>query len=504
MNVYQKRPIFRRRSESSVYRMFFWIVLILGGIWLIRSVQRGDIKPLFQPAPTPTRIAASYALEGEALFTAGKLEDSKDPDGNVTTGAISAYREAVRLNPTDAESWARLARIQTYSTALLTTDPQIKARLAEALDSINQAVELAPDDSLVHAVRAFVLDWNSNPALVCSLEEVTSKGTCKASISFLTQANQEAERALQLDSKNALALAFFAEILVDQQRWTQADQYIGQALELDPSLMDVHRVHAYVLESAAQYALAIEAYDRAIAIAPNLTFLYMRSGANYRRLGFASMMRDPTQDSTKNPLFLQSLDYFAQAARINDQLQVYDPVPYVSIAKTYSQMGQFFIAIRNMQKAIEYQPDNPNLYGELGILYHKNRNYENGILALKCALRGCTAEESCPARGDCGKADVPTEVKPLSLSPSTIYFFDVYGSELAALSRPSQNYCSDALGVFAEIRAGGFDSDPNIANDIRAGEEICRSLAEGNVTSPSPHTTGTPGGGLGRMPTPTP
>lgn len=503
MNVQQKRPIFRRRAESNVYRMFFWIVLILGGIWLIRAVQQGDIKPLFQPAPTPTRIAASYALEGEALFTAGKLEDSKDPNGNIiTTGAITAYREAVRLNPTDAESWAKLARIQIYSTALLTTDPQIKARLAEALDSINKAVELAPDDSLVHAVRAFVLDWNSNPNLVCTLEEVTSKGACKASVGFLTEANQEAERALQLDNTNALALAFSAEILVDQQRWAQADQAITQALERDPSLMDVHRVHAYVLESAAQYSLAIEAYDRAIAIAPNLTFLYMRSGANYRRLGFASIVRDPTQDPTKNPLFLQSLDYFAQAARINNQLQVYDPAPYVSIAKTYSQMGQFFIAIRNMQKAIEYQPGNPNLYGELGILYHKNRNYENGILALKCALRGCTADESCPARGDCGEADVPTEVKPLALSPSTLYFFDVYGSELAALSRPSQNYCADALTVFDEIRAGGFDTDPNIANDIRAGEDICRSLADGNLTSPAPQSTGTPEVGMTATPTP--
>src|SRR5258706_9507329 len=73
MNVYQKRAIFRRRNESSVYRMFFWVVLILGGIWLIRSVQRGEVKPLFLPTATPTRFARSYALEGDAQFTAGPL-----------------------------------------------------------------------------------------------------------------------------------------------------------------------------------------------------------------------------------------------------------------------------------------------------------------------------------------------------------------------------------------------------------------------------------------------
>ena len=61
MNIYHKRAIFRRRDESNVYRMFFWVILILGGIWLIRSVQQGDVKPLFLPTATPTRFAESYA-----------------------------------------------------------------------------------------------------------------------------------------------------------------------------------------------------------------------------------------------------------------------------------------------------------------------------------------------------------------------------------------------------------------------------------------------------------
>ena len=159
--------------------------------------------------------------------------------------------------------------------------------------------------------------------------------------------------------------------------------------------------------------------------------------------------------------------------RINEQLDVNDPVPYLSIAKTYSQMGQFFIAIRNVQKTIEFQPDNPVLYGELGVLYHKNRNYETGILALECAVRGCTAEQSCPARGDCGPNDVPAEVKGLPLSASTIYYYDIYASELAALSTPKKSYCPEALEIASEIEASEFDSDPNIAADIVVVRNIC-------------------------------
>jgi tetratricopeptide (TPR) repeat protein len=447
MNVYQKRAIFRRRNESSVYRMFFWVVLILGGIWLIRSVQRGEVKPLFLPTATPTRFAQSYALEGDAQFTAGQLDAS-----------ITAYQEAARVDPTNAQVLAQLARIQTYSSAMLVNDDAIKIRLADALDSAKKAVEIAPDDSYSHAVYAFALDWNANPTLVDN-DKVQE---------LLSNAEREAVRALQLDNTNTLALAFYAEILVDEQKWSQGQQYIEQAVQRDSSLMDVHRVHAYVLESQGFYDQAIDAYNKAIAITPNLTFLYLRAGANYRRLAF-----DSPNEEVQRQLYEKSLEYFAQTARINQQLGVQDPVPYLSIAKTYSQMGEFFIAIRNVQKTIEFQPDNPVFYGELGVLYHKNRNYETGILALKCAIRGCTPDESCDGRGGCGTNDTPAQVAGLPLAASTIYYYDVYASELAALSTPKKSYCSEALKTAAEIEASDFDNDPNIAADVTVVRTIC-------------------------------
>jgi len=452
MNVYRKRPLFNRRNGSNIYRMFLWVILILAGIWTIREVRQGDIKPLFLPTSPPTRVAKSYALEGDAQFIAGDLN-----------AAITAYREGTRVDPSNAELWAKLARIQTYSTALLTTDPERMARLAEALESGKKAVELAPDDSTAHAIYAFVLDWNANPTLVDDRQVQD----------YLTKAYLEVTKALQLDPNNALALAFNAEILVDQQRWTQADQSISQALERDPSLMDVHRVNAYVLESLGQYNLAIQSYDRAIEITPNLTFLYLRAGANYRRLAFES----PNEENQRL-LYEKSLEYFAKCAQINAQLEVKDPVPYLSIAKTYSQMGEFFIAARNVQKALEFQPDNADVYGQLGIIYFKSRNYEGSIPALKCAVRGCTAEESCDGRGDCGKNDTPAAVTGLALSPNTVAYYYTYGSVLAALSRPRDNKCDEALKVLGEVKAA-FGSDRDIAGIVAEGELICASIGTG-------------------------
>jgi hypothetical protein len=70
--------------------------------------------------------------------------------------------------------------------------------------------------------------------------------------------------------------------------------------------------------------------------------------------------------------------------------------------------------------------------------------------------------------------DVPAEVKGLPLSASTIYYYDIYASELAALSKPPKvNYCPEALKIASEIEASEFDSDPNIAADIVVVRNIC-------------------------------
>jgi len=232
----------------------------------------------------------------------------------------------------------------------------------------------------------------------------------------------------------------------------------------------VHRVYAYVLETFAQYNQAIQEYDKAIEISPNLTFLHLRAGANYRRLAFGS-----NNDETRTQLYEKSLEYFAKAARLNEQLGIEDPVPYLSIAKTYSQEGEYFIAARNVQKALEIDPANADIYGQLGIVYFKSRNYEGSIPAFKCAIRGCTAEESCDGRGGCGPNDVPATVIGLDLSGSTVVYYYTYGSVLAALSRPKENYCEEAMLIMAEVKAE-FSGDRDIMGIVQAGEAICQSL----------------------------
>ena len=262
------RYLFRRApNRSRPVVVLILLALLIPALFVLQDIQtkraNNEVVSPFEATATPTRTLDSYALEAQVQFDAGNLN-----------AAIAAYQLAVQMDPNNGQFWAELARIQAYSSSLLTAETERAERMQEALASADQAVAVAPDSSLAHAIRAFVLDWKASYDQEADVRQRT-----------LNDAEQEAIRALQLDATSALALAYYAEILVDQLKWAQAEQYIQRALERDDTLMDVHRVNGYVQESLSNYSGAIREYEKAAEINPRLTFLYISIGANLRQLG---------------------------------------------------------------------------------------------------------------------------------------------------------------------------------------------------------------------------
>ncbi len=444
------------RPKSNPYRVLLIACLIMGGVWLLLSLRRGDVKSPFSPTPTPTRSPESYILAAQAYFAAGKLDD---PASN--QDAIGAYQQAVAIDPQNAQIWAELARIQTYSSSMRSTDQERLGRLQEALTSVEKAVELAPDDSTVAAVHAFVLDWNASSNLVTADEQEA----------YLAEAETAANRAYTLDPNNALALAYYAEVLLDQQKWDQAKQYASDAVRLAPDSMDAHRVLGLVLESWGYYRDAIDEYLKAIQITPNFTYLYLRIGLGYRQLALAT-------GDVKSPIYNDALNYFEKAANINEQLDIQDPYPYIAIAKTYAQQGEFFIAARNAEKALSFDPANADTYGQLGMIYVQARNYETALPTLRCAVDGCTAAENDTANlfVENGTLTQSISVQPLPLTNLNVaYYYVRYGSVLAYLSTPENGYCTHSLELMTQLRLA-FPDDPVLMQNVEDNEATCRSL----------------------------
>jgi tetratricopeptide (TPR) repeat protein len=461
MKVNRRRTLFYQRRTSNLYRLFILVILIIAGVWFITRLGTGKLRNPLEPTPTSTRTINSLVLEAETQFKAGAL--------NL---AIAAYQQAATQESTgDPHVWTELARIQAYSSRLLSNDADRLTRLTEALQSANQAVAMAPDDSDAFAIRSFVLDWNADPAL-----DPLRTGDKKAT-DFIFDAEQDAVHALSLNSENPLALAYYAEILVDEQKWNQAELYIKPALELGPQVMDVHRVYGYYLESTSNYRQAIEEYQQALEIYPNLTFLYITIGHNYRTLAFLSTL--PAQQSD---LYNSARASYAKAIIINDQLKISDPSPYLAIAKTYAQQGQFFAAALNAQKAIELDPTNADLYGQLGDIYKRGRNFETSIIALRCAVEGCDATASCQAvlaGSDC----VGAEVKPLVLNPNSATYYLDLGSVLSAFAPNKPEYCPEVVSLLTQLKVA-YPDNTIITRNADVGLAICAEVTAALAQTP--------------------
>ena len=242
--------------------------------------------------------------------------------------------------------------------------------------------------------------------------------------------------------------------------------------------MDTHRVLATVLEAWGYYRDAIDEYIKASKITPNLTFLYLRIGLGYRQLAQAS-------GYVKSPIYNDALDYFEKAATVNKTLGIKDPLPYIAIAKTYAQQGEFFIASRNGETALSFDPANADTYGQLGMIYVQARNYETALPTLRCAVDGCPAgegNETATLFVNNGVLDVSPAVQPLPLTNLNVaYYYVRYGSVLAYLSTPENGYCSHSLELMTQLRLT-FPDDPVLMQNVADNEATCRSL----MGTPSP------------------
>jgi tetratricopeptide (TPR) repeat protein len=434
---------------------------------LTRLVEAGRVKPLLLPTPFPTRTANSYAEEGIVHFSAGDMES-----------AIDAYEKAVLLDPENGRLLGELARIQTYSSEMTTNYQERKARLDGAIATIDQAVAISPDDSFAHAVRALVYDWAA-----AAQDSVSEKNQ------YLNQAETSAVRANQLDPDDPLTLAYYAEVLTDQQKWAQALDLAeravveaeSQSIQLGDRRMDIYRVYATVLESVGLYRRAIEEYEKAAAITPNLTFLYLRIGVNYREL----LNYD------------KALEYFNRAALINAQItddpSKEDPVPYIAIGKTYLQQGEFFAAALNMARALAINPSDPDMYGQLGIVYYKARNYESAIPVLHCAVEGCSADDSQEVLCEIGYAECGPDaeegsykgqdVEGFPLGAGSLEYYYTYASALSYYSgtdiapmgcEAAESIHEQLLRVYGddEIVRGIVDENRSICTTVTSNEEI--------------------------------
>jgi len=350
------------------------------------------------PTPTATRSPESFVTEAEEYFKQGKL-----------TAAIEAYKQAIVSFPENPAVYVALARTQVFA-----------GQYKDAQDSADSAILLNNTNSNAHAVKAWALDFQDN--------------TLEAEASI--------KRALELDPNNALAHAYYSEILVDSfYGGTGAVGAIEKAIEeskvaiaLAPDTLETHRARGYVFEATGNYEEAIREYEAAIAVNANVADLHLALGRNYRTLG----------------IYDKAVEEFTRANALNPE----DPTPDLFISRTYATIGEFAKAMQYAESAVTDNPTSASLHGNLGVMYYRNSYWTESITELSYVVNGGVTEDGT--------------IEAINLAPNDSRTAEYYATYGLALSR--LNECSKALEVARTIKA-------RIPADLIAGENADAIIA---------------------------
>ena len=378
----------RRPRRSNPWRVAILVVLIVAVIYVERVVVP-QTPPLFVVTPIPTRSPATIILEADSLFQAGKLMQAEQ-----------AYHEAISIDPQEADYYSELARIQVFA-----------GRYGDAVTNASNAILLNPNSATANAVLGWALDFQSQS---------------DPESADILEALQKLEKAVELDPNSALVRAYYAEVLIDENvtAFQQAGEQAQLAIQLDPNLLEAQRAVGYVWERTGNYDLAFEAYQNALRINPNLALIHIAMGNMYFNNG----------DSQS------AIDSYIRASTLAPE----DVIPLRLIAQAYARDGEFGKASQYAQSAVDLEPSNSRLHGDLGRMYYKNADYDSSIESLALAIHGGSYLDGVQLSG-------------LPLDPGddlVVEFYYMYGLALA-----KQGSCDLAADLSEALITGVSDNE---------------------------------------------
>lgn len=400
----------RRRKPVPFGRILFLLALIGGAVY-VNQVIVPQTPPLFIPTATPTRSPESYTTDAERFASEGKYIQSVD-----------MYREAISADPDNVNNFISLSRVQIFSQ-----------QFKEAQTSAENALLLNNNNAIAHALRG----W----ALLLQEEYLPAEASIK--------------RALELDANNGMAHAFYAELLIRMSEnglggigtVEKAIEESRLAVSLASDTMEAHRARGIVLQSTSNYEEAIQEYQRAIQLNPNIPDVHLFLGNTYRSLE------------------VPELDKAVEQYTIANALNPSDPLPDTYIARTYANIGEFRKAAQYAEQAVNDSPEDPFMWGTLGTMHYRLGEFGSAIQALRLAVRGGTTPSGAVVKG-----------LPLDYGRILEYYY-LYGLALAKAGQ-----CNEAVEISQLIIQGASDDEIAVYN-AEAMVTICQGGVVGTPTA---------------------
>ena len=188
-----------------------------------------------------------------------------------------------------------------------------------------------------------------------------------------TWAEEELQRAIELDPDGAEAYAWLGWTYTRAGDYDQARRYLDQALERDPEDAwayarrgDVYRLRGEASGAGEDLRAALADLDHAVELAPDDAWTLAARGETHRLLGEHEAASED----------------FMRAYQIDRE----DPWMVARRGENYRQMGNFESARRDFDFALHRDPDNPWTLARRGEAYRQMESYEAALADFNRAL----------------------------------------------------------------------------------------------------------------------
>ncbi|MBV9443373.1 MAG: tetratricopeptide repeat protein [Acidobacteriaceae bacterium] len=366
----------------------FSVTLLLGIVPLqAQTPAPGATKqqPDAKQATSP-KAAAYYHYSLGHLYE--ELASTYGNRSDYVNKAIENFKLAMKEDPTTAflvEDIAELYRVsgrlreavEETQAALKTNPDDLNARRVLAriyTQQIGDAQSNHIDEGMVHrALEQYKFISEKDPK---DTESLVMIGRLDRVVDNSVDAEAAFKKVLTIEPDNEDAVSGLASIYSDRGDAKTAAQLLEKLTEKSPSPRAfVNLANNY--ESMHQYALAVNAYKKAIDLDPTRTEL---------KAALA-------QDQALAGQYDDALKTYADLAAANPQ----EAAPYLGMAQIYREQKKFDEARKSLNKAKELEPDNLEVrYNEVGLLDEEGKPAE-AIAALKGILDSTAHKNYNPA-----------------------------------------------------------------------------------------------------------
>ena len=214
------------------------------------------------------------------------------------------------------------------------------------------------------------------------------------------EAEQAYGKAIELNPEYATAYSNLGNLLADQQRFAEAEQAYGKAIELNPDDATAYSNLGILLKHQQRFAEAEQAYGKAIELNPEYATAYSNLGnllADQQR--FAEAEQAYGKAIELNPEYATAYsnlgNLLADQQRFAEAEQAYgkaielnpdDATAYYNLGNLLADQQRFAEAEQAYGKAIELNPEYATAYSNLGILLADQQRFAEAEQAYGKAI----------------------------------------------------------------------------------------------------------------------